>query len=43
MTTPDTFSGLFLGYAVIWAILCLYLLLLGRRVRRLEMSADNNP
>jgi CcmD family protein len=33
---PDSYPSLFIGYAVIWAIMIVYLASLGRRVSRLE-------
>lgn len=36
MPTPDTYSGMFWGYLVIWSLLALYIVLLGRRVKTLE-------
>jgi CcmD family protein len=39
----DTFPYLFAGYSVIWALLVLYIGLLGRRVRRLEQRGSERP
>jgi CcmD family protein len=33
---PNTFPSLFAGYAVIWAVLVVYIVYLGRRLSRLE-------
>ena len=35
---PDTFPSLFWGYLAIWAILSVYLISLGLRVKKLEQS-----
>lgn len=35
-SVPNTFSSLFLGYSVIWGILCVYIFSLVRRVQKLE-------
>jgi CcmD family protein len=40
MTPPealrDTFPGMFWGYLFIWALMCLYIFTLGRRLGSLE-------
>jgi CcmD family protein len=36
METVDTYPALFWGYTMTWSILVVYLLMLGRRVSRLE-------
>ena len=33
---PDTFQSLFIGYAVIWTMLILYILRLGIKINQLE-------
>ena len=40
MTQPDRFWFLFSAYAVIWTLLALFLLHLGRRHRALERALD---
>ncbi len=35
-TTVDTFPSLFWGYSVIWALIVVYLISLGRRLSKLE-------
>lgn len=39
MDTPDTFSGLFWGYTIIWLLIVAYVVMLGRRMSKLEKSA----
>ena len=41
MNVPDTFSGLFLGYTVLWLLILLYLLNLGRRLSRAEKRLNS--
>lgn len=36
ITTPDTFAYLFAAYTAIWAIIVVYLALLGKRISQLE-------
>jgi len=42
MPTPDTFSGLFWGYLVIWSLLAVYIISLGRRIASLEAILKQN-
>ena len=37
---PDTFWGLFLGYTVIWGLIVVYLVTLGRRITRIEKQLE---
>jgi hypothetical protein len=39
--TPDTYDSLFWSYTAVWAILVIYIGLLGVRVRRLEGSCSD--
>lgn len=39
-TTPETFSYMFLGYAVFWGLLLVYLVTLGVRLRKLEAKSE---
>jgi CcmD family protein len=38
----DTFPGLFWGYTIIWLLVVLYVLSLGRRMRRLERDTTRD-
>jgi len=37
---PDTFPWMFLGYAVLWGLMVMYLLSLGARLRRVERDIE---
>lgn len=39
-TVPNTFPSLFWGYTILWAVLCVYIFSLGRRLRKLEREND---
>ena len=38
---PDTFPWMFLGYAVLWGVMVVYLLSLGIRLRTLERELNS--
>lgn len=40
-SVPDTFPSLFVGYTVIWVILVVYILSLGRRLSKLERRQEH--
>jgi len=40
--TPDTFIQLFYGYTVIWLLIAGYVLLLARRIAKLEQRGDKH-
>lgn len=33
---PDTYSALFLGYAALWTLVCVYLVWLGAKLNAIE-------
>lgn len=37
----NTYSSLFIGYSIIWGILSLYILSLGKRLRKLEERIEH--
>ncbi len=41
--TPDTFPSLFWSYTVVWVLLGLYIVSLGRRLRKIEHKITKVP
>lgn len=38
---PDTFPDLFWGYSIIWGLLVVYIISLGRRLSRIENTSSD--